>query len=123
MSVQAFELLRDIEGPFDHRIAVSRSLQARLVIDCATERDGIERVLRDQLAQFVDLAIGHLQDTADIAQNGACLQPAERNDLGYAVAAVTLLHVADHFVAAILTEIDIEVGHGYPLRIEEALEQ
>ncbi len=88
-----------------------------------TERDGIERVLRHQLAQLVDLAIGHLQHAADVAQHAARLQRAESDDLRYAIAAVTLLHVADDFVAAILAEIDIEVGHRYALRIEEALEQ
>ena len=40
-----------------------------------------------------------------------------------ALRAVLLLHVLDHPVAAVLAEVDVEVGHRYPLRIEEALEQ
>ena len=35
VAVQAFELLRDVEGAPHHRIAVARRLQARLVVDRA----------------------------------------------------------------------------------------
>ena len=34
-----------------------------------------------------------------------------------------LLHVADHLVAPVLAEVDVEVGHRDALGIEEALEQ
>ena len=37
--------------------------------------------------------------------------------------AVALLHVADHLVAPVLAEVDVEVGHRHALGIEEALEQ
>ena len=39
------------------------------------------------------------------------------------VAAVLFLHVADHLVAPLLAEIDVEVRHRDALGIEEALEQ
>ena len=35
VAVQPFELLRDVEGALDHRIAVALGLQARLVVDRA----------------------------------------------------------------------------------------
>src|SRR3546814_16436803 len=71
----------------------------------------------------VDLRIGHLQHAADGAQRGARLQLAEGDDLGDAVVAVLVLHVADHLVAAILAEVDVEVRHRHALGIEEALGQ
>ena len=37
--------------------------------------------------------------------------------------AVALLHVADHLVAPVLAEVDVEVGHRHAFGIEEALEQ
>ena len=51
------------------------------------------------------------------------LQGAEGDDLGDAVAAVLVLDVGDHLLAPFLAEVDVEVGHGHPLGIEEALEE
>ena len=123
MAVQAFELLRDVEGAAHHRIAVALGLQARLVVDGALERHRIGGVLRHQLAELVDLTIRHLQHAADVAQHAARLQRAEGDDLRDPVAAVLVLHVMDHLVAAVLAEVDIEVRHRHALGIEEALEQ
>ena len=106
-----------------HRVAVALGLQARLVVDGALERDRIGRVLRHQLAELVDLPVGHLQHAADVAQHAARLQRAEGDDLRDPVVAVLVLHVADHLVAAVLAEVDIEVRHRHALGIEEALEE
>ncbi len=120
---EAFELARDVEGAFDHRIAVALGLQFRFAFDGLRKRDGARRVLRHQLAELVDLPVRHLQHAADIAQHAARLQRAEGDDLRDLLAAVALLHVADHLVAAVLAEIDVEVRHRHALGIEEALEQ
>ncbi len=98
-------------------------LQPRLVVDGLAERDRVGRVLRHQLAELVDLAVRHLQHAADVAQHAARLQRAEGDDLRDLVAAVALLHVADHLVAPVLAEVDVEVRHRHALGIEEALEQ
>ena len=121
--MQAFELLRDVEGAPHHRVAVARRLQPRLVVDRLAERDRVGRILRHQLAELVDLAVGHLQHAADVAQHAARLQRAEGDDLRHLVAAVALLDVADHLVAPVLAEVDVEVRHRHALGIEEALEQ
>ncbi len=75
------------------------------------------------LVKLVDLAIGHLQHAADVAQHAARLQRTEGDDLRHLIAAVAILHVADHLVAAVLAEVDVEVRHRDAFRIEEALEQ
>ena len=121
--MQAFELLRDVEGASHHRIAVALGLQPRLVVDRALERHRIGRVLRHQLAELVDLPVGHLQHAADVAQHAARLQRAEGDDLRDPVVAVFALHVADHLVAPVLAEVDVEVRHRHALGIEEALEE
>ncbi len=81
------------------------------------------RVARHQFAQSVDLAIGHAQDPADIAQHRPRLQFAERDDLCDPLGAVFALHIADHLVAPVLAEIDVEIRHRYPLRVQKPLEQ
>ena len=121
--VRPSSLLRDVEGALDHRIAVALGLQLRLALDRLRQRHRRGRILRHQLAQLVDLPVRHLQHAADVAQHAARLQRAEGDDLRHLVAAVALLHVADHFVAAVLAEVDVEVRHRHALGIEEALEQ
>ena len=124
VAVQAFELLGDVEGALDHRLAVgARPAAAARPRSPARSVTGVGRVLRHQLAQLVDLAVGHLQHAADVAQHAARLQRAEGDDLRDLIAAVALLHVADHLVAAVLAEVDVEVRHRHALGIEEALEQ
>ena len=87
------------------------------------QRDGIGRIVRHQLAQPVDLPVRHLQHAADVAQHGAGLQFAVRDDLRDAVLAVLALHVSDDAVALLLAEIDVEIRHRNALGIEKALEQ
>ena len=123
VAVEPLELQRHVEGALDHRVAVALGLQLRLALDRLGERHRRRRVLRHELAELVDLAVGHLQHAADVAQHAARLQGAEGDDLRHLVAAVALLHVADHLVAAVLAEVDVEVGHRHALGIEEALEQ
>ena len=87
------------------------------------QRHGVGGIVRHQLAELVDLPVGHLQHAADVAQHGARLQFPVRDDLRHAVGAVLLLHVADHLVAAVLAEVDVEVGHRHALGVQEPLEQ
>ena len=120
---QAFEALRDVEGARHHRVLVAKRLQLRLALDRLRQRHRRGRILRHQFGQLVDLAVRHLQHAADVAQHAARLQRAEGDDLRHLVAAVALLHVVDHLVAAVLAEVDVEVRHRHALGIEEALEQ
>ncbi len=81
------------------------------------------RVLRHELGQLVDLAERHFEHPADIAQDAARQERAERDDLRHAIGAIALADVGDHFVPAILAEVDVEIGHRDAFGIEEPLEQ
>ncbi len=85
VAIKPFELLGDLKQAGDQRIVVALLLQLRLAVDGFRQRDRIGRVVRHQLAQPVDLAVGHLQHAADVAQYGARLQLAVRDDLRHAV--------------------------------------
>ena len=104
--------------------SVSRaSWSLRLAGDGLRQGNRVGRVHGHELAQPIDLAIGHLQHAAHVAQHGAGLELAEGDDVGHAMGAVALAHIGDHLVAAVLAEVDVEVGHRHALGIEEALEQ
>ena len=81
------------------------------------------RILRHELGELVDLAERHFEHPADVAQDAARQERAEGDDLRDAVGAIALAHIADHFVAAVLAEVDVEIGHRDALGIEEPLEQ
>ena len=121
--VQPLEPLADIEQLRHERLGVARLLETGLAGNGLREGDGVRRIVRHELAQPVDLAIGHLQHAADVAQHRARLELAEGDDMGHAVGAVALAHIGDHLVAAVLTEIDVEVRHRHALGVEEALEE
>jgi hypothetical protein len=123
VAIEPLEAERDVEHAPHHRIAVARLLETGLVGDRAGQRHRGRRVLRHQLAQLVDLAVGHFEHAPDIAHHPARLQRAEGDDLGDAVLAVAALDIADHLLAAVLAEVDVEIRHRDALGIEEALEQ
>ena len=77
----------------------------------------------DQLGEAVADAVVVAEDARGVARGGAREHAAEGDDLGDAVVAVLLGHVADHAVAAADGEVDVDVRHRHALGVEEALEQ
>ena len=121
--VQAFELLRDVEHALDDRLLVDGRLELRLALDGLREGDRIGRVLRHELGELVDLAVGHFEHAADVAHHAAGEQRTESDDLRDLLFAIALLHVFDDALAPLDAEVDIEIRHRHAFGIEEALEE
>ena len=64
-----------------------------------------------------------VEHAADVLDRLLPLERAEGDDLRDAVGAVLLAHVADHLVAALEAEVDVDVGHRPALGVQEALEE
>ena len=79
-------------------------LQTRLAFDRLFERIRAPPGFAAPFCKAFDLPVRHLQDATDIAQHAARLQCSKGDDLRDLITAVSLLHVAEHFVAAVLTE-------------------
>ena len=77
----------------------------------------------DQLGDAVDETVAVAQHPAHVADHRTRVHLAEGDDLADPVAAVLPGDVVDHPVALVHAEVDVEVGHGYPLGIQKALEQ
>ena len=123
VAVQALELQGDLQQPVHLLVVVAQLLQLRLALDRLGQGHRLGRVERDQLGDAVDLAIGQAEHAADVAHRRLGLQLAEGDDLGDPVGAVFAADVVDHLVAAVLAEVDVEVGHRHAFRVEEPLEQ
>src|SRR3569832_2297452 len=59
---------------------------------------------------------------AGVAHHRLGRHRAVGDDLRHALAAIALHYVIDHAVAAFHAEVDVEVGHGDALRVQESLE-
>ena len=96
-----------------------------LAFRAATERvrQGYAQDGRHGGNQFIDHRIRHAEDAADVAQHRFRRHRAVRGDLRDALCAVFVRDVFDDFVAPLHAEIDVEVGHGNALRIQEAFEE
>src|SRR5690606_15902348 len=77
----------------------------------------------DHLRQLVGQAVGLALHPGHVAHHRLGSHGTEGDDLRYRIAAIGIGHVLDHPVATFHAEVDIEVGHRDPFRVEEALEQ
>ncbi len=68
-------------------------------------------------------ATGKRQDPRDVPYGELGLQLRERHDLGHVLPSVLLRDVVDDLAAPRLAEVDVDVGHRDPLRVEESLEE
>ena len=75
---------------------------------------------RDQLGDLVDVLVRHAHDAADVAHGGAGGHGAEGDDLRDMVAAVFFVDVVDDFLAALVAEVDVKVGHRDALGVQKA---
>ena len=108
----------------DLRLDLARVDHAGVALAFApAQRHQLARLERDQLGDRVAEQERQVERPAGVAHHRARGHRPERDDLRHALRTVLLAHVADDPVAALLAEVDVEVGHRYPFRVQEALEQ
>jgi hypothetical protein len=121
---QPLELLPLIEQLLDARIAVVHRLELRLDAERLGDRERLRgRLPRDEVRDGLRLDRRDADAPRHVLHDALALQLRERRDLPDARLAVLLLHVRDDLVAPLHAEVDVEVGHADPLRVEEALEE
>ena len=76
----------------------------------------------DELGDGVYLGIGHVQHPAHVPHGAPGGHGAEGDDLGHVVVAVFPVDVVDDLLAAADAEVDVDIGHRHPLRVQKALE-
>ena len=118
-----FELRRERQQVARLLVFLFELAQPRFHLARHLERDELAWLERDQLGQLVGAAIAPFHHPTHVAHHRLGRHGAEGHDLRYRLVAVAAAHVVDHPVAALLAEVDVEVGHRHAFRIQEALEQ
>ena len=77
---------------------------------------------RHEASDAVDVAVAHPEGAPGVADRRLRSEGPEGHDLGDAVAPVALGGVADHLLAAVVGEVEVNVRHLSALEVEEALE-
>ena len=86
---------------------------------CVTTHDDGRHRLGDLVAERVRIA----EHSCRVTHRIACLDRAEGDDLGDAIATVLLRRITNHLVAVSRVEVHVDVGHADSARVQEALEQ
>ena len=88
------------------------------------QRRGVERaVVREELGEPIDRRLGQSERLADLPHRGPAAVAHDVRHHGGAVAAVLPVDVLDHLLAAVVHDVEIDVGRLVPLARQEALEQ
>ena len=118
---EALERLREVDDLAYERIRVVRRPELLSRLHRLLEVD--LRPFGDELRDPVDGAVRNLEHAPGVAYGRARHHRPEGDDLRDAVAPVLLGGVVDDAVAPGHGEVDVDVGHGLPPRVEHALEE
>ena len=72
---------------------------------------------RHQLGHGIYFVIGYAQHPAHVPDGGTGSHGAEGDDLGHMVIAVFAADIVNHFLAAGIAEVHINIGHRHPLGV------
>ena len=117
----ALELAGEVDHPLHAGIGVDLALQVRRDLERLVELD--PELVRDGLRDPVDLAVAVAEDPADVADRRPGEHRAEGDDLGDVVRAVLARDVGDDLVPPLVLEVDVDVRHRHPVRVQEPLER
>ena len=121
VAVQALELEARLQQAAIDLPPISHRGQLRILLERSCQ--GYLGTHRDLLGDGVRFGVRQVEHPGHVADHGPGLEGPEGDDLTDPAVAVLADHVVDHRPPALVAEIDVEVGHGDPLGVQEALEQ
>ena len=121
ISRHSLDLDGGVDHLFDQRVRVVHFFQVGVGLQRLF--DGHAQLLRDLLGHGCRLGDRHAQHLAHVAHRALGGKGTEGSDLRHVVRAVTAHHVVDDLLPALVTEVDIKVGHADAFGIQEPLKQ
>jgi hypothetical protein len=120
---QVFKTAGQFEQLLDLFFLIDALLQLRLGLDGLGQGQRLVLLDRDQLGELIAEVVGHVEHAPDVTNHRLRRHGAEGGDLRYGIVTVFVAHVFDDAPAIVLAEVDVEVGHRHPFRVEKALEE
>ena len=121
---RAFELDGVIQHLFGGRVILVLLTQIGVFFNANRQRNVPALVRRrHQLSQAVALGVRHFQHPGDIAHRHAAEHLTKGSDITNMVFAVLFSAIFNHFVAASILDINVDIRHGNTIWIEETLKQ
>ena len=97
------------------------------VIHCFQVRRNLQRMVqrhfqfsRNQLGHLIHVLVRHTHHAADITHGGTGGHSAKGHDLCHMVTAILAVDVINHFLAALVTKVNVKVRHRDTFRVQEA---
>ena len=85
--------------------------------------DGYIQFVGHHLGDGIHLGVGHIQHPPHIPDHAPGRQRTEGDDLHHPILAVLAHYIVDNLLAALKAEIHVNIRHGHPLRVQEALKE
>ena len=123
ITCQIFKTRSQIKETANFLVFVQLVLELRFGFNSLGQRQRLVLFDRDQLRQLIAEVVRQVEHAPNVADHRFRRHRAKGDNLRNGVRAVFFAYVFNHAPAIILTEIDIEVGHRYPFRIQEALKE
>ena len=120
VSCDPLQLLRDADELVDPVVPGHELAQLRRGLDRPVERD--VQLEGHRLGDPIGLRVGEAHGPSHVPDGRLRAERPEGDDLRHPVVAVLAGDVVDHLVAAGILEVDVDVRHRHPVRVEEALE-
>jgi hypothetical protein len=115
-----------LAGGIDELTQIGRGLvdlfESSHAFQCIGDRQRLPGDVGDELGNAVNLRQGDVHHPPHVPDRRPRAQGPESDDLSHLVSAVGVGGILQHLCPAIILEVEIDVGHGHPPRIEEALE-
>ena len=96
-----------IQQAFDAGIGHAQLAQLRVLLQRALQRH--VQLHWNQLGNLVGFLIGVAQHPAHIADDTARGHGSEGNDLRHMVMTVLVRHIVNHFLSALITQVDVQI--------------
>ena len=116
-----FDVGGDVEHARHHRVALFQLGKLGNLLDGLA--DGVDSHRGNEPRDGDDVAHGHAEHPADVGHRRPALETSERDDLRYLVVPVLLGDVMKQFVAPLVGDVRIDIGHADTLGVEEALKE
>ena len=121
VSHHAFQLVGHVHDFRGVLVAFDEVRQGFFLVDGFGERHA--HVFRNHLGQPFRQAVRLVLNAGDVAHHLSCRHGAEGDDQTDRIEAVALCHVGDDALAPFHAEVDVEIGHRHPFRVQQAFEK